>query len=79
MVHAELLHQTDALLDGLGVVGCAEGSEGMVVGVALEQHLASVELQTVFWSHLDGAYAELVAGLVGHGTVIRQQLHTGCI
>ena len=74
MVHAELLHQQDALLDGLGVGGRTEGTEGVVVGIALEQHLAAVELQPELWTELDGADAELVAGLVGYGAVVTQQL-----
>ena len=75
MVHAELFHQQDALLDGLGIGGSTEGTEGVVVGIALEQHLAAVELQTELWTELDGADAELVAGLVGYGAVVTQELN----
>ena len=74
MVHAELFHQQDALLDGLGIGGSTEGAEGVVVGIAFEEYLAAIELEAEVGSELDGADAELVAGLIGHRAVVAQQL-----
>ena len=74
MVHAELFHQQDALLDGLGIGGSTEGAEGVVVGIAFEEDFTAVELEAELGSELDGADAELVAGLIGHRAVVAQQL-----
>ena len=74
MVDAELLHQQDALLDGFGVGGCTEGTEGMVVGIAFEEHFTAVESEAELRAERDGADAELIAGLIGDGAIFTQEL-----
>ena len=73
MVDAELLHQLQALLDGTGIVGCTECTEGVVVGIALEQHFLAVEFQSETWTNLNCANAKLSAHLVGHCSVFPQE------
>ena len=58
MVHSELLHQQNALLDGVGIVGSTERSERVVVGIALEEHLLAVELHAEVGAELYGTDAE---------------------
>ena len=45
-----------------------------MVGIAFEEYLAAIELEAEIGSELDGADAELVAGLIGHRAVVAQQL-----
>ena len=73
VVHAKLLQQSDALLDGLGVGGGAECAEGMVVGAALEDHLPAIEAEAEVGAELDGAESEVVGGHVGYGAVAAEQ------
>ena len=74
VVHAELLQEPDALLNGLGIGSGSEGAEGVVVGTALEQHLAPVEPEAEVGTELNRAESEGFCGLVGDGVVVTQQL-----
>ena len=66
VVHAELLHHLQSLLYGTRVSRCAQCAKSVVVGIALEQHLLAVQLQTAFWCELYGAHAKLLLHLVCH-------------
>ena len=79
VVDAKLLHQLQALLDGTGIGGSSQRTEGMVVGIALQQHLLAVELHAVFGTVLHSAYAEVLAVFVGYGTILAQQGHLGAV
>ena len=46
VVDTELLHQLYAFLDGSWVGCCTKGAEGVVVGIALQQHFPAIEFQT---------------------------------
>ena len=72
MVHSELFHQQNTLLDGVRIVGSTERSECMMVGIALEQHFLSVELHAKVRTKLYGTDAERRRSLIGHGAVFAQ-------
>ena len=74
MVHAKLFHQPDALLDGFGVGSSTQSAEGVVIGISLQKHLPSVQLQTEVRAELNAAYAKRLTGLVGGSAVFTQQL-----
>ena len=64
VVHAPLLHHHDALLHGAVVGSSTQRPKRVVVGIALEQHLPSVELQAIVGAYLDGAQAKALSGHV---------------
>ena len=70
VVDAELLHQLQALLDGTGVGGSSQCTEGVVVGIPLQQHLLAVELHAVFRAVFHGTYTEVLTVFVGYGTIL---------
>ena len=70
VVDTELLHQLYAFLDGSWVGCCTEGTEGVVVGIALQQHFPAVELQTECRADFNGADTKQVGYLIGHATVL---------
>ena len=73
VVHAELLHQLDALLDGPRIGGSTKCSEGVVIGIALQQHLLTIKFKSKRRAELYGADAERRTDLVHHGAVLLQQ------
>ena len=46
----------------------------MVVGITFQQHLLPIQFQSEVRPESDGADAEVIAGLIGHRTVLTQQL-----
>ena len=75
VVHAVLLHQLEALLDGSGKGGSPQCAQRVVVGITFQEHLAPVQFHAVVGTELHGAKAEMVAHLVGHGAIRAQQLN----
>ena len=73
MVHAELLHQQQSLLDGSRIGCSAQGTQRVVVGVSFQQYFLAVQLQSVLGANLNGAYTETLAILVCHGAVFTHQ------
>ena len=41
-----------------------------MVGIAFQEHLATVDLQSEAWTEIDGTDTELVVGLVGNRSVL---------
>ena len=74
VVHAKLLHQFDTLLDGLWIGCCTQGTKCMMIGVALQQYLLSIQFETEVSTIFNGANAKFVVGLVGHRSVLSQEL-----
>ena len=79
MVVAERLHQLYALLDGTGIGSCAKGTEGVVVGITLEQHFLAVEPEAEGGRELDGAHSKLLAYLVNGVAFFVVEGHLGSI
>ena len=75
MVHAKFLHQLYALLYGLRIGRSAECSEGVVVGISLEQHFLAVEYESLSRYYLNGSDTEGALRLVCHATVLSEQLY----
>ena len=78
VVEAEVLEQLDALLDGTRIGGGTERAEGVVVGNALEDHLAAIELEAKRRTVLDGTDTEGLCHPVGDpsAVVAKGQLST---
>ena len=66
MVHAELLHQLQSFLDGTWISRSTECSQGMMVGIALQQYLLAIDEQALAWRIFDGAHTKLLLDLVSH-------------
>ena len=66
VVEAELLEQLHTLLNGTGIGGSAKGSEGVVVGDALEDDLLAIQLEAEIGAVFNGTHAETRTDAVGH-------------
>ena len=73
MIHAKLLHQPQPLLDGTWIGGSTQSSKRMVIGIALQQHLAPVEFQPIVWTNLYGSYTKFLRHFVGHTSIVTSQ------
>ena len=72
MVHTKLLNQLQALLDSLGVGRSTEGSQRVVIGIALQDYLLAIKFQSEIRTELYGADAEVIAYLVGNRSIFTQ-------
>ena len=72
MVHAKLLNQLQALLDSLGVGRSTEGSQRVVIGIALQDYFLAIKFQSEIRTELYGADAEVIAYLVGNRSIFTQ-------
>ena len=61
VVNTILLHQQDALLDGLWIGCSTQSAQRVVVGIAFQKHLLTIEFETIVWTNLYGADAEALA------------------
>ena len=77
VVDAKLLHQENALFDGAGIVGGTEGTQGVVVGISLQEHFPAVELHAEGGTELHRADAEMLGNAVGDGAVGPDERHLG--
>ena len=66
VVQSELFHELDTFLHGTRIGSSTKGTQGVVVGIALEQHFPAIEQEAAVGSDFNGAHAKLLAHLVGH-------------
>ena len=79
MVHTELLDQLESLLDGTRIGSCTQGTEGMMVGIALQQDLLAIHQQALLRNDFDGAHAKLFFNLISHLSLLIIECHLGSI
>ena len=79
MVHSEFLHQFQSLLDGTRIGGSTQGTEGMMVGITLEEHLLAVHQQALLWDDFNGAHTKRLLYLVGDVALTVIKRHLGSI
>lgn len=79
MVHSEFLHQFQSLLDGTRIGGSTQGTEGMMIGITLEENLLAVHQQALLWDDFDGAHTKRLLYLVGDVALTVIKRHLGSI
>ena len=79
MVHTELLDQLEPLLDGTRISSSTQGTEGMMVGIPLQQDLLAIHEQALLRIHFDGTNTERLPDLVGNIPLIVIKRHFGSI
>ena len=79
MVHTELLDQLESLLDGTRIGSCTQGTEGMMVGIALQQDLLAIHEQSLLRIQFDGTHAKLFFNLISHLSLLIIECHLGSI
>ena len=79
MVHTELLDQLESLLDGTKIGSSTQGTEGMMVGIALQQDLPAIHQQSLLRIQFDGTHAKLFFNLISHLSLLIIECHLGSI
>ena len=79
MVHTELLDQLEPLLDGTRISSSTQGTEGMMIGISLQQDLLAIHEQALLRIHFDGTNTERLPDLVGNIPLIVIKRHFGSI
>ena len=79
MVEAKALHGEYLLLDGTRIGCCTKGSQGVMIGVTLEQHFLSVEQESVLGRQFYGTHAEVLTCFVCHSSFLVVERHLGSI
>ena len=79
MVHSEFFHQFQSLLDGTRISSSTQGTEGMMVGIPLQQDLLAIHEQALLRIHFDGTNTERLPDLVGNIPLIVIKRHFGSI
>ena len=76
VVHPKLFHQFDALLYSSFVGSGSQSTVGVVVGIALEQHLLAIEFQSLSWHQFHSAHAKALGGHSSHTAIGAQQFQS---
>ena len=79
MVEAKALHSEYLLLDGTRIGCCTKGSQGVMIGITLEQHFLSVEQESVLGRQFYGTHAEVLTCFVSHSSFLVVERHLGDI
>ena len=79
MVHAEFLHQFQPLLDGTRISSSTQGTEGMMIGIALQQDLLAIHQQALLRNDFDGAHTKRLLNLVSNVAFVVIKCHLGSI